>query len=345
VDDEPDWDRVIAQAIDEVAAIDTGDVLVFLPTERDIHDLAKVLRGRDFPGDRPGRKTEILPLYARLPTSEQNRVFAPHPHRRIVLATNVAESSLTVPGIRYVIDPGTARISRYSARSKFQRLPIEPIAQSSADQRKGRCGRVGPGICLRLYSEQDYLSRERFTPPEVQRTSLASVILQLKSLDFGEIEEFPFMDPPRPEAIRDGIKTLFELGALDEANQLTPLGKRLGRLPVDPRVGRIILAGDDEGCLSDILIIAAALELQDPRERPLDKQQAADACHEQFAVEDSDFLGYLKLWEFFDELRHKLSRSALRKACHQNFLSYNRIQEWHDVHRQLLELCCCRTSP
>jgi ATP-dependent helicase HrpA len=338
-DDEPDWDRAIAQAIDEVSAIDNGDVLVFLPTERDIHDLAKVLRGRDFPGDRAGRKTEILPLYARLPTSEQNRVFAPHPHRRIVLATNVAESSLTVPGIRYVIDPGTARISRYSARSKFQRLPIEPIAQSSADQRKGRCGRVGPGICVRLYSEQDYLSRERFTPPEVQRTSLASVILQLKTLNFGEIEEFPFMDPPRPEAIRDGIKTLFELGALDEANQLTPLGRRLGRLPVDPRVGRIILAGDDEGCLSDILIIAAVLELQDPRERPLDKQQVADECHAQFAVEDSDFLGFLKLWDFFDELRHKLSRSALRKACHQNFLSYNRIQEWLDVHRQLLELC------
>lgn len=337
-DAETDWDQAIVSAIHEVAEIDTGDVLVFLPTERDIHDLAKLLRGAVFPGDLPGRKTEVLPLYARLPASEQNRVFARHPHRRIVLATNVAESSLTVPGIRYVIDPGTARISRYSARSKMQRLPIEPISQASADQRKGRCGRVGPGVCLRLYSEQDYAARERFTAPEVQRTSLASVILQLKSLGFGEIEEFPFLDPPRTEAIRDGYKTLFELGALDEASQLTPLGRRISRIPLDPRVARIVVAGDDENCLSEILIIAAVLELQDPRERPLDKQQAADACHSRFENEESDFLGYLKLWDFFDELKHSLSRSRLRKACLQNFLSYNRMQEWLDVHRQLLDM-------
>ncbi|MCY2962560.1 MAG: ATP-dependent RNA helicase HrpA [Planctomycetota bacterium] len=338
VDEEPDWDRAILSALHEVAEIDDGDVLVFLPTERDIHDMSKLLRGVQFAGDRAGKKTEVLPLYARLPTSEQNRVFARHPHRRIVLATNVAESSLTVPGIRYVIDPGTARISRYSARSKMLRLPIEPISQASADQRKGRCGRVGPGVCLRLYSPQDFATREKFTAPEVQRTSLASVILQLKSLDFGEIEEFPFLDPPKTEAIRDGYKTLFELGALDEEQNLTPLGRRIARIPLDPRVARIVLAGEEETCLSEVLIIAAVLELQDPRERPVDKQQAADECHSRFLDEESDFLSYLKLWDFFDELKHKLSRSALRKACHQNFLSYNRVQEWLDVHRQLLDM-------
>lgn len=337
-EDEPDWERAIVGAIREVAEIDTGDILVFLPAEREIMALAKILRGTKLPHDHPGRQTEILPLYARLPTSEQNRVFAPHSHRRIVLATNVAESSLTVPGIRYVIDPGTARISRYSARSKMQRLPIEAISQASADQRKGRCGRVGPGVCIRLYSEADFLGRERFTAPEVQRTSLASVILQLKAFEFGEIDDFPFLDPPKSEAIRDGYKTLFELGALDENNALTPLGRQISRVPADPRVARIILAGDAEGCLSEVLIIAAVLELQDPRERPFDKQQAADACHAVFQDEDSDFLSYLKVWDFFEELRQKLSRSQLRKACQQNFLSYNRMVEWQDVHRQLLDL-------
>ena len=336
--DEPDWEQAIVSALHELAEIDTGDTLVFLPTERDIHELAKRLRGEHFAGDGNGRRTEILPLYARLPASEQARVFTGHPYRRIVLATNVAESSLTVPGIRYVVDPGTARISRYSARSKMQRLPIEPISQASANQRSGRCGRMGPGLCIRLYSETDFLARERFTPPEVQRTSLASVILQLKALDFGGIEEFPFLDPPKSEAIRDGYKTLFELGAIDAEQRLTDLGRRLSRLPLDPRVARIVLAGDDEGCLSEILIIAAALELQDPRERPLEKQQAADECHARFSDEESDFFSYLKLWDFYEGLRGSLTRNQLRRACRQNFLSYNRIQEWLDVHRQLLDL-------
>ncbi|MFM7162196.1 MAG: ATP-dependent RNA helicase HrpA, partial [Planctomycetaceae bacterium] len=326
--DEPDWEQAIVSALHELAEIDTGDALVFLPTERDIHELAKRLRGEHFAGDGNGRRTEILPLYARLPASEQARVFTGHPYRRIVLATNVAESSLTVPGIRYVVDPGTARISRYSARSKMQRLPIEPISQASANQRSGRCGRMGPGVCIRLYSEADFLARERFTPPEVQRTSLASVILQLKALDFGGIEEFPFLDPPKTEAIRDGYKTLFELGALDAEQRLTDLGRRLSRLPLDPRVARIVLAGDEEGCLSEILIIAAALELQDPRERPLEKQHAADECHARFSDEESDFCSYLKLWDFYEGLRGSCTRNQLRRACRQNFLSYNRIQEW-----------------
>jgi len=337
-EDDPDWQQRVLAAVDEVASIDNGDILIFMPTERDIHETAKLLRARTLPGDYPGQTTEILPLYARLSSGDQNRVFQPSSHRRIVIATNVAESSLTVPGIRYVIDPGTARISRYSARSKMQRLPIEAVSQASADQRKGRCGRVGPGICIRLYSEQDYLSREKFTPPEIQRTNLASVILQTKLLGLGEIDEFPFLDPPKPEAIRDGYKTLFELGAIDEKHTLTPLGQKLGRIPVDPRIGRIILAGHDEGCLNEVLIIASALELQDPRERPLDKQQAADEAHAQFANPESDFLSYLKLWDFYHELKEKLSTNQLRKACRQNFLSYNRMREWVDLHRQLRDV-------
>jgi ATP-dependent helicase HrpA len=336
--DEPDVIRGVLSAIDELAWIDSGDMLIFMPTERDIHETAKALRGHALPGDRPGRTTEILPLYARLSLAEQQRVFQPHPHRRIVIATNVAESSLTVPGIRYVIDPGTARISRYAPRSKTQRLPIEPVSQASAEQRKGRCGRVGPGICIRLYSEEDFAGREPFTPPEIQRTNLAAVILQTKAFRLGDIKSFPFLDPPRPEAVRDGYKTLFELGALDEQERLTPIGRQLARLPCDPRIGRMIVAGHEEHCLAELLIIAAALEVQDPRERPLEKQQAADECHAQFFAEDSDFLGYLKLWDFFHALKQKLSRNQLRKACRQNFLSFNRMREWADVHRELMEL-------
>ncbi len=254
------------------------------------------------------------------------------------MATNVAESSLTVPGIRYVIDTGTARISRYSARSQVQRLPIEAISQASADQRKGRCGRIGPGICIRLYSEDDYNSRDRFTPPEIQRTNLASVILQTIALDLGKLEDFPFLDPPKTSAIRDGYKTLFELGAIDEKERLTDIGKSLSRLPADPRIGRMILAGEAENCLHEVLIIASALELQDPRERPLEKQQAADAAHEKFRHEDSDFLSYLKLWDFYHKLRGDISRSRLRTACKQHFLSYNRLREWADIYQQLLRL-------
>ena len=326
--------RGVADAVEELCRLGAGDVLVFLPTERDILEAAHKLRGRHLPGGQP----EILPLYARLSTSEQNRVFAPHGGRRIVLATNVAESSLTVPGIRYVVDTGTARISRYSARSKVQRLPIEDISQASADQRKGRCGRVGPGVCIRLYSEDDFLARERFTPPEIQRTNLASVILQLLALDLGSIDEFPFLDPPRAEAIRDGYKTLFELGAIDDQNRLTPIGRQLARLPADPRIGRMIVEASREHCLADVLIIASALEVQDPRNRPAERQGDADAAHAQWNDPDSDFLSWLRLWDFVHELRAKITRGQFRKACQQNFLSEVRLREWQDVHRQLLEM-------
>ena len=326
--------RGVADAVDELCRTGSGDLLVFLPTERDIREAAHKLRGRMLGAG----SIDIVPLYARLSTAEQNHVFQPHQRRRIVLATNVAESSLTVPGIRYVIDTGTARISRYSARSKVQRLPIEAVSQASADQRKGRCGRIGPGICIRLYSEEDYLGRDRFTSPEIQRTNLAAVILQTLAFDLGPIDEFPFLDPPRPEAIRDGYKTLFELGAVSDERKLTPLGQRLAKLPVDPRIGRMILAADQERSLADVLIIAAALETQDPRDRPADKQQAADEAHAKFADADSDFVGYLKLWDFVHHLKETLGRSQQRRAYQQNFLSEMRLREWQDVHRQLLEM-------
>ena len=270
--------------------------------------------------------------------ADQQRVFQPGGKRRIVIATNVAESSLTVPRIRYVIDPGTARISRYSPRSKTQRLPIEAVSRASADQRAGRCGRIAPGVCVRLFSEEDYAARDRFTAPEIQRTNLAAVILQTTALRLGEIEDFPFLDPPKHDAVRDGYRTLFELGAIDENRELTEIGRKLSRLPVDPRIGRMILAADEENCLAEVLIIAAALEIQDPRERPLEKQEAADKAHAQFIDADSDFLSYLKLWEFYHHLKETLSRNQLQKACKQNFLSYNRMREWSDIHRELMEL-------
>ncbi len=333
-EEELDPIRGVADAVEEVCRLGSGDLLVFLPTERDILEAAHKLRGRNLPGGKP----DIVPLYARLSTAEQNKVFQPHSDRRIVLATNVAESSLTVPGIRYVVDTGTARVSRYSARSKVQRLPIEDVSQASADQRKGRCGRIGPGVCVRLFSEEDYLSRDRFTSPEIQRTNLAAVILQLLTLDLGPIDEFPFLDPPRPEAIRDGYRDLFELGATNDKRQLTPIGRQLARLPVDPRIGRMILEANREGCLADVLIIAAALEVQDPRDRPAERQQEADAAHAQWADPDSDFLGWLKLWDFVARLKEQTSRGQFRKACRQHFLSEVRLREWHDVHRQLLEM-------
>ncbi len=336
--EEPDEERAMLDAVDELARIDSGDILLFMPTEREIHEAAKLLRGHAIPGDNPGRKTEILPLYARLSIAEQQRVFQPHRGRRIVIATNVAESSLTVPGIRCVIDPGTARISRYSARTKTQRLPIEPVSQASADQRMGRCGRVGPGVCIRLFSEKDYQLRDRYTAPEIQRTNLAAVILKTKAFNLGDIESFPFLDPPRSDVVRDGYKTLFELGALDEKRELTEIGRRLSRLPVDPRIGRMILAANEEDCLAEVLIIASALEVQDPRERPLEKQDEADAAHARLAHPDSDFLGFLKIWDFFQKLKKDLSRNQFRRACRQNFLSFNRLREWADVHRELMEL-------
>ncbi len=332
-----DVEDAIVQAVQDLSQLGRGDILVFLPTEHDIRVIAKKLRARPLGGDGIAR-TEILPLYARLSNEQQGLVFQPGKHRRIVLATNVAESSITVPGIRYVVDTGSARISRYAPRSKVQRLPIEAISQASAKQRAGRCGRVGPGICIRLYSEQDFLSRPEFTTPEIRRTNLASTILQTQALKLGPIEEFPFIDPPQPDAVRDGYKTLFEIGAVDAARRLTPLGRKLTKLPTDPRVGRMLFAANENGCLAEVLIITAALEGQDPRLRPVEQQQAADESHRRFSHEDSDFLAWLKLWEFLHHLRSSLSRSRFRKACQESFLSLNHFQQWSDIHRQLREI-------
>lgn len=314
-----------------------GDVLVFLPTERDIRDVAETLRGR-LNSDIQSNRIEVLPLYGRLSVEAQNQVFAPTKARRIVLATNVAESSLTVPNIRTVVDPGLARISRFAAKSKVQRLPIEPVSKASCQQRAGRCGRVGPGVCIRLYSQEDFNNREDFTPPEILRTNLASVILQIESLCLGHIDDFPFIEPPRQQAVIAGTKTLFELGAFDEHRRLTEIGRQLSRMPVDPRIGRMLIAAHDEGCLADMLIIAAALEVRDPRDRPVDKQQAADERHAEFTVEGSDFMTLLSMWSFIHELQKSLSKSKFRKALNDNFLSFLRTREWQDVHRQLKQL-------
>ena len=326
-----DFEEHLVNVCRELANIDDGDMLVFLPTEADIRRATDSLNAARL----PGRTTEVLPLYARLSTDKQNQIFQPGKARRIVLATNVAESSITVPRIRYVVDTGTARISHYSARSKVQRLPIQPISQASANQRSGRCGRIGPGICVRLFDEDDFESRPKFTVPEIRRTNLASVILQTLSLKLGPIDEFPFIDPPRPEAIRDGFKTLHEIGAVDERRQLTQLGRKLSKMPVDPRVGRMVFAADNENCLSEILIIAAALEIQDPRVRPPEKRKPADAAHEKFRHETSDFMSLLKLWDFYHDRKAALSASKLRKACQQNFLSFPLMRQWVDIHRQL----------
>ncbi len=333
-----DLESATVSAICDLAGRDRGDMLVFLPTEQSIRSLAKKLRSRSLPGD-GALKTDILPLYARLSTDQQNAIFKPGSARRIVLATNVAESSITVPRIRYVVDQGLARISRYAPRSKVQRLPIEAVSQASADQRAGRCGRVGPGVCVRLYAADDYSGRARFTTPEIRRTNLASVILQTKALRLGPVEDFPFIEAPTSEAIRDGYRTLYEIGAVDHARELTPLGKKLSRLPVDPRIGRMLYAAHDNGCLEEVLVIAAALEVQDPRVRPAEHQAAADAAHGQFQHEDSDFLAYLNLWDWLHQRREDLSRSKFRKACAQNFLSFMLVQQWLDVHRQLKSMC------
>jgi ATP-dependent helicase HrpA len=323
----------ILDAVDELSREPTGgDILIFLSGEREIRETAEALRKHHPPG------IEVLPLYARLSAADQMRVFQAHGKRRIVLATNVAETSLTVPGIRYVIDPGYARLSRYSPRTKVQRLPIERVSQASADQRKGRCGRVGPGICIRLYSQADFEGRPPFTDPEILRTNLASVILQMKAYRLGVIQDFPFVEPPDYRAVRDGYSTLHELGAIDERNELTNLGYALARLPVDPRIGRMVLAARDEGCMEEVLIIASALSVQDPRERPMDRQQAADEAHKQFRDENSDFMSFLKLWDFFRAQAEHLSGSKMRKMCQANFISYVRMREWHDVHQQLREI-------
>jgi len=336
---DPDRDQIqaISDAVDELCAEGPGDILVFLSGEREIRDTAEALAKRDLPG------TEILPLYARLSAAEQQRVFQPHRGRRIVLATNVAETSLTVPGIKYVIDPGTARISRYSHRLKVQRLPIEAISQASANQRKGRCGRVSEGICIRLYSQEDFESRPEFTDPEILRTNLASVILQMTNLGLGDIAAFPFVDPPDRRNIKAGIDLLIELGALDPAakeprKRLTPLGRKLAQLPVDPRLGRMVLEADRLGCVREVLIIASALSIQDPRERPADKQQAADEKHRRFADPSSDFLAYLNLWNYLQERQRELSGSQFRRMCKNEFLHYLRIREWQDLHGQLKQV-------
>ena len=310
----------------------TGDVLIFLSGERDIRETAEALRKHHPP------HVEILPLYARLSAAEQMKVFQPHSQRRIVLATNVAETSLTVPGIRFVIDGGFARTSRYNHRSRVQRLPIEPISRASADQRKGRCGRTGPSVCIRLYSEEEFLARPAFTEPEVLRTNLASVILQMKSLRLGEVEKFPFMEPPEPRMVRDGYLTLFEIGAVDDRNEITSIGQKLARLPIDPRFGRMILAGMEEDVLDDTLIITSALSVQDPRERPLDKAEQADQAHAPFRDLQSDFVGLLKLWHAFQDRQRHLSGSKLRGWCRENFLSFIRMREWQDVHSQIKEI-------
>lgn len=337
-----DWlGAAAAAACDAVRAPTTdgslGDVLVFLPTERDIRELAETLRGR-LNSEIQSNRMEVVPLYGRLSVEAQNKVFQPTKARRIVLATNVAESSLTVPNIRTVVDPGLARISRFAVKSKVQRLPVEAVSKASCNQRAGRCGRVGPGICIRLYSEEDFESREPYTSPEILRTNLASVILQIEALGLGRIDEFPFIEPPRQQAIVAGTKTLFELGAFDADRRLTEIGRQLSRMPVDPRIGRMLLAAHDEGCLSDMLIVAAALEVRDPRDRPPEKRQAADEKHAQFAVEGSDFMTLLSMWSTLHEQQKKLSKSKFRKWLNENFLSYVRTREWQDVHRQLRQL-------
>ncbi len=326
-----DMEGAILEAVDELAREhQTGDILVFLPGEREIRDTADALNKH-----RP-EHTEILPLYARLTAAEQNRVFRPHKGRRIVLATNVAETSLTVPGIRYVIDPGLARVSRYSPNSKVQRLPIEKISQASANQRKGRCGRVAEGICIRLYSEEDFNNRAEFTDPEIKRSSLAGVVLRMQDLDLGAVESFPFVEPPQPKQINDGYKLLEELGAVDSNRRLTDTGRRIAKLPVDPKLARMILAANDSGCLREVLIIASALSIPDPRLRPSDKRQAADQKHAQWKNEQSDFLSFVALWDAMIEQSKSLSNSKFRRWCKDHWLGYMRVREWRDLHTQLL---------
>lgn len=335
-DSESDRDQLegIFQAVDELCDEGLGDILIFMNGEREIRDTADALLKRNL------RDTEIVPLYARLSAGEQNKIFQPHAGRRIVLATNVAETSLTVPGIKYVIDPGTARISRYSYRTKVQRLPIEPISQASANQRKGRCGRTEEGICIRLYSEEDFLSRPEFTDPEILRTNLASVILQMTALGLGDIEAFPFVEAPDKRNIQDGVRLLEELGAIndqikDPKKRLTESGKQLARLPIDPRLARMVLEASKLGCLKEVMIIASALSIQDPRERPSDKQQSADDKHRRFNHEDSDFLTLVNLWHYISQQQKALTSNQFRRQCKLDYLNYLRVREWQDVYTQL----------
>jgi ATP-dependent helicase HrpA len=329
---ERDLEQAIVDAVDEVSRLSRdGDVLVFLPGEREIRDTAELLRKHHPPG------VEILPLFARQSAEEQERVFRPGTTRRVILATNVAETSLTVPGIRYVVDPGLARVKRYSYRNKVDQLFIEPISQASANQRAGRCGRVASGVCVRLYSEEDFQARPRFNDPEILRTSLAGTILRMEALGLGPVEEFPFLEPPTGRMIADGYGLLNELGAVDENRRLTPLGRELSRLPVDPRIGRMLLAAQREHCLAEVLIIASALSVQDSRVRPMGEEAAADERHRRFSDERSDFLGFLRIWQFFEEARaHKKSNRKLVEHCHQHYLSYLRLREWQALHGELV---------
>ncbi|MFI1826729.1 ATP-dependent RNA helicase HrpA [Streptomyces sp. NPDC020412] len=340
-EDSSDSDRdqitAICDAVEELQGQGKGDILVFLSGEREIRDTADALNKKQF------RFTEVLPLYARLSHAEQHRVFQPHTGRRIVLATNVAETSLTVPGIKYVIDPGTARISRYSHRTKVQRLPIERISQASANQRKGRCGRTSDGICIRLYSEDDFEARPEFTDAEILRTNLASVILQMTAAGLGDIEKFPFIDPPDHRNIRDGVQLLQELGAFDPAQKdprkkLTQLGRQLSQLPVDPRLARMVVEADKNGCVREVMVIAAALSIQDPRERPADKQTQADQQHARFKDETSDFLAFLNLWRYVREQQKERGSSSFRRMCKQEYLNFLRIREWQDIYAQLRQV-------
>jgi ATP-dependent helicase HrpA len=331
--DKRDLIDAVVDGVDELCRIGQGDVLVFLPGEREIRDCAEALRKHHPP------HVEILPLFARLSVEEQDRVFRTTNARRIVLATNVAETSLTVPGIRYVVDTGLARVKRYSFRNKVEQLQVEPIAQSAANQRAGRCGRVADGVCIRLYEEDDFAQRPKFADPEILRSSLAAVILRMKSLHLTDVETFPFIEPPQGRAIADGYQLLQEVGAVDETNELTPLGHKLAKLPLDPRVGRMILAAVDNACLTEMLIVASALSVQDPRDRPMEYQQQADEKHKKFADEKSEFLSYLKIWRWFKQaIEHKKSNRLLQENCRDNFLSQVRLREWRDVHSQLLTI-------
>ena len=325
----------IRAAVDELSREGPGDILVFLSGQREIHDTARALAEDDRPN------TEILPLYARLSAAEQQRAFKPHKGRRIVLATNVAETSITVPGVRYVVDTGTARISRYNRRTKLQRLPIEPVSQASANQRSGRCGRVAPGIAIRLYSEEDFESRPEFTEPEILRTNLASVILQMAELGLGDVESFPFIDPPDRRAVRDAVALLVELRALvpdQDRLTLTRDGRRMARLPVDPRFGRMLLAAAENGCLREVIVIVAGLSILDPRERPTDEEQKADQLHARFRVPGSDFLAYLRLWEHLTTEQRARTGNGFRRMCRAEYLNYVRVREWQDLVRQLREV-------
>jgi len=338
-DDEVERDQTtaIGEAIRELEREPAGDVLVFLSGEREIRDTAEAITALRM------RDTEVLPLYARLSAAEQHRIFQPHPGRRIVLATNVAETSLTVPGIRYVVDAGTARVSRYSRRTKVQRLPIEAVSQAAANQRAGRCGRVAPGVCIRLYAEDDFDSRPEFTEPEILRTNLASVILQMASLGLGDVAAFPFVDPPDARNIADGMALLEELGALDLSEpdlrkRLTPLGRRLSGIPLDPRLARMVIEAETNGCVREVMVITSALSIQDPRERPVAKRQVADEFHARFADKDSDFLSYLHLWDYLREKQRELSSNQFRKLCRNEFLNYLRVREWQDIYSQVRQV-------